>query len=197
MKHIMKRYLSSKYLHCGILLIILLTYSFSIVHPTYATQMVSANEHASNPALYNPWFYFRKYATQMVNESEYSMRNNSIEQQDANRSLISHDPPVSDEKLDQINLLQTPEAVAEQLKNLRPAEIADHDWYKLPSDTIIATLNLLVGPELQEVLANTKPENLRIIFSKIPEFSHELYLNQLDPSTKSYVLNSIQTGSRS
>ena len=85
----------------------------------------------------------------------------------------------------------TPDLVAEELRNLNSTQIADYPLQELSSDDLLATFNLLSNTDIQKVLANTKPENLQIIFSKLPGLVQESFLNQLDASTKSYVANSI------
>ena len=81
--------------------------------------------------------------------------------------------------------------MAEELRSLNSTQVGDYPLQELSSDEIIETFNILSDTDLQKVLGNTKPENLQIIFAKIPGELHELILSRLDSSTKSYVERSI------
>jgi hypothetical protein len=168
--------------------------SFPVWQGIFASQTENANEAVGNTPFYGAWIYFRKYALQTENVNQSSITNDTA-QQAANRSLILQESSDGTRvETGEIGNMQRPELVAEELKALSPIQIAEYPMHELSSDDIVGTLNLLSDTEIQKVLGNTKPDNLQIIFTKIPGELHELILNRLDPSTKSYVLNSIGAG---
>ena len=179
--------------------ILLLISSFPIWQGIHASlQTGNANETVSNPTLYNYWAYFRLYALQAGNANESSTRND-LGLEAANRSLILQEQSDDGTRLDPVDISRyldtlTPELVAEELRALNSTQVINYPLHELSSDDILATFNLLSDTDIQKVLGNTKPDNLQIIFSKLPGLSHESIFNRLDESTRSYVVNSIGTG---
>lgn len=188
--------------HNGILLVLLFLISpFPIWQGIHASlQSVRADEAASDQVLYSAWMYFRKFALQAENLNESSIRSD-LPQEAPNRSLILQEQSDDGTRLDPADIspreisgdeqMLTPELVAEELRTLNSTQVADYPLHELSSDDILATFNFLSDTDIQKVLGNTKPDNLQIIFSKLPGLLHESIINQLDESTKNYVLNSI------
>jgi hypothetical protein len=179
--------------------ILLLISSFPIWQGIHASlQTGNANETVSNSTLYNYWAYFRKYALQAGNANESSTRND-LGLEAANRSLILQEQSDDGTRLDPADISRyldtlTPELVTEELRALNSTQVANYPLHELSSDDILATFNLLSDTDIQKVLGNTKPENLQLIFSKLPGLLQESIFNRLDESTRSYVVNSIGTG---
>jgi hypothetical protein len=195
-----KGYATSGFVLGSIFLCILLLIStFPIWQGIHASlQTANANEAASDQALYSAWMYFRKYGLQTGNSNESSIRSD-LGLEAANRSLILQEQSDDGTRLDPGDIsrdeqMLTPDLVAEELRTLSSTQVADYPLHELSSDDILATFNLLSDTDIQKVLANTKPENLQIIFSKLPGLLQEPIFNRLDASTRSYVVNSIGTG---
>jgi hypothetical protein len=195
-----KGYATGGFFLGGIFLCILLLIStFPIWQEIHASlQTANANESASDHSLYSSWTYFRKYGLQTGNSNESSIRSD-LALEAANRSLILQEQSDNGTRLDPGDIsrdeqMLTPELVAEELRTFNSTQVADYPLHELSSDDILATFNILSNTDIQKVLANTKPENLQVIFAKIPGQLHELILSRLDPSTESYVLNNIGTG---
>jgi hypothetical protein len=184
------------------LCILLLTSTFPIWQRIHASlQTGNTNEAASDHSLYSAWMYFRKYGLPTGNSNESSIRSDN-ELEAVNRSLILQEQSDDGTRLDPLDTgditrdeqMLTPELVAEELRTLNSTQVADYPLHELSSDDILATFNLLSDTDIQKVLANTKPENLQIIFSKLPGLLQEPIFNRLDESPRSYVVNSIGTG---
>lgn len=188
--------------HCGILVIILLLASsfFPPWQQIHGLQTDNTNKAFSILFLFDTWNYFRLHALQTENENESSIRNGSG-QEAIDRSLILQSQTDNGTRLDPQEIdsrdisedqdILTSELVAEELRSLNSTQVGDYPLQELSSDEIIETFNILSDTDLQKVLGNTKPENLQIIFAKIPGELHELILSRLDSSTKSYVERSI------
>jgi Mg/Co/Ni transporter MgtE len=133
--------------------------------------------------------------------NESSIRNDSGLEA-ANRSLILQEKSDDATKLDPLDIedissdeqMLTPDLVAEELRSLNSTQVANYPLHELSSDDILAAFNLLSDTDIQKVLGNTKPDNLQIIFSKLPGLLHESIFSRLDESTRSYVVNSIGRG---
>jgi hypothetical protein len=186
--HAMRSYIQGSV----IVTILFVASSFPIWQGISALQEGNANESLGYTSLYSAWMYFRKYALPTGNQNESSM-GNDFGQETSNRSLILQEDS-NDTRLDPTDIdaedisegedVLTPHLVAEELKVLSPVQVADYPLHELSSDNIIQTLDLLSDMDIQKVLGNTKPENLQIVFSKIPGTLHESILNRLDPSMK-------------
>jgi hypothetical protein len=182
--------------HCGIIVIILLLASsfFPSWQQIYALQTGDTDKAFSVLFLYSAWEYFREH-TSKETENKSSIINSSV-QEPIDRSLILQGQTYNGTRLDPVDISEdedmlTSELVTEELTTLNSTQIADYPLQELSSDEIIETFNILSDTDLQKVLGNTKPENLQIIFAKIPGELHDLILSRLDSSTKSYVESSI------
>jgi hypothetical protein len=162
---------------------------------TYALQTGNIDKAFSVLFLYGAWNYFREHTLSAEIENESSLVNSSG-QEPIDRSLILQGQTDNGTRLDPRDISEdedmlTPELVTEELTSLNSTQVADYPLQELSSDEIIETINILSDTDLQKVLGNTKPENLQIIFAKIPGELHDLILSRLDSSTKSYVESSI------
>jgi hypothetical protein len=182
---------------CSVLVIILLFASsfFPTWQQIYALQTGNTNKAFSVSFLYDAWNYFRLHALQTANENESSTINGSL-QEPIDRSLMLQGQTDNGSRLDPGDVSEdedilTSELVTEELTSLTSTQVADYPLQELSSDEIIETFNMLSDTDLQKVLGNTKPENLQIIFAKVPGELHDLILSRLDSSTKSYVESSI------
>jgi hypothetical protein len=199
------RYVTIKHVSSGIALaFLLLVPSFPIWQTIHASQTENVSKTVGDPLLYYSWLYFRKYALEGGNANESSTRNDSA-QESSNRSLILQegsdgtrlDPgdlepeEIGPEDLSMDGNILTKDYVVEELRSLNSTQVADFPLQELSSDEIIEIFNILSDTDLQKVLGNTKPENLQIIFAKVPGELHDLILSRLDSSTKSYVESSI------
>jgi chromatin remodeling complex protein RSC6 len=182
--------------HYGIMAIILLLASsfFPSWQQIYALQTGNTDKAFSVLFLYSAWEYIREH-TSKETENKSSIINSSV-QEPIDRSLILQGQTDNGTRLDPGDISEdedmlTSELVTEELTTLNSTQIADYPLQELSSDEIIETFNILSDTDLQKVLGNTKPENLQIIFAKIPGELHDLILSRLDSSTKSYVESSI------
>ncbi|HKG88304.1 MAG TPA: hypothetical protein VKA09_16320 [Nitrososphaeraceae archaeon] len=177
-------------------LLLLLIPTFPIWQGIHASLLTgNSNEAAGDQALYSAWMYFRNYRLQAGDANESSMRN-ELGQEAANRSLILQEQSDDDTRLDPGDIsrdgdMLTPDLLAEKLRSLNSTQVADYPLHQLSSDDILATFNILSDTDIQKVLANTKPDSLQTIFSKLPGSFAESIFNRLDATTKSYVLSSI------
>ena len=126
--------------------------------------------------------------TDDLNQS--STINNSEQEQKDDRSSIFNETDSSKANPSELSLPETtlnPELAAKELSSYNLSEIADYPLQELSFDDILATFNLVSDETLEKVLINIKPENLQVIFDKIPSFYHESIFERLSPEAQNYI----------
>ena len=126
--------------------------------------------------------------TDDLNQS--SAINNSEQEQKDDKSSIFNETDSSRANPSELSLPETtlnPELAAKELSSYNQSEIADYPLQELSFDDILATFNLVSDETLEKVLINIKPENLQVIFDKIPSFYHESIFERLSPEAQNYI----------
>lgn len=126
--------------------------------------------------------------TDDLNQS--STISNSEQEQEDDRSSIFNETDSSKANPSELLLPETtlnPELAAKELSSYNQSEIADYPLQELSFDDILATFNLVSDETLEKVLINIKPENLKVIFDKIPSFYHESIFKRLSPEAQNYI----------
>jgi hypothetical protein len=126
--------------------------------------------------------------TDDLNQS--SAFSNLEQEHEDNRSSIFNETDSSKADPSELSLPDTtlnPELAAKELSSYNQSEITDYPLQELSSDDILATFNLVPDETLEEVLINIKPENLKVIFDKIPSFYHESIFERLSPEAQNYI----------
>lgn len=128
------------------------------------------------------------FGSQADNQS--SAISDSEQEQEDDRSSIFNETDSSKANPNELKLketIRTPELAAKELNSSESSQIADYPLQELSSDDILATFNLVSDETLEKVLTNIKPENLKVIFDKIPSFFHESIFERLSPETQNYI----------
>jgi hypothetical protein len=132
------------------------------------------------------------FGSQADNLNQSSEISNSGQEQEDDRFSIFNETDSSKANPNELKLKETartPELAAEELNSSELSQIADYPLQELSSDDILATFNLVSDETLEKVLTNIKPENLKVIFDKIPSFYHESIFERLSPETQNYIRN--------
>jgi len=128
--------------------------------------------------------------TKVLNETT---ENSNLDQPRENRSsILNQEGSTKAEPSDlsgAVEAILPPELVAEELSSLNPEEIANYPLQELSTDDIVTTFNLLSDQTLEKVLSNIRPDNLKIIFDKIPSEMHHSIIGRLNPQLKNQILN--------
>jgi hypothetical protein len=130
------------------------------------------------------------FGSQADNLNQSSAISDSEQEQEDDRSSIFNETDSSKANPGELTLKETtltPELAAKELNSSNSSQIANYPLQELSSDDILATFNLVSDETLEKVLINIKPENLEVLFDKIPSFYHESIFERLSPEAQNYI----------